>query len=242
MYIKKIKIKNFRNIENCTINPGKKINFIYGKNAQGKTNLIEIIYYSSLYKSFRTNKNINLINSKKEYFTIDMDISNNKVDNNLKIFIDNKKPTNHLFYRVLNSIIYYPDEISYLKIYPEYRRNLIDRSIFYINKEYINIFKKYLKCLKQRNIFLKIEDHRNDVWKDQLIEYAYLIICERISYIENINIYFETLYETSKIKEKYKIYYNKYKKEKIKDSLFKMFIKNEIKEKKIWLYTRWTPY
>ncbi|MCK5782898.1 MAG: DNA replication/repair protein RecF [Desulfobacterales bacterium] len=242
MYIKNIKIDNFRNIKKCDINPNKKINFIYGNNAQGKTNLIETIYYSSLFKSFRTNKNINLINYKEENLLIKLDIINNKVNNTLKISLNNKnikeiiindkKPDSYNFYKVLNSIIYFPDEISYLKNYPAYRRNLIDRSIFYINNNYIKIFKKYTKCLKQRNIFLKNGIDENDIWKDQLIEYAYLIINERINYIKKINNYFNVLSENEKIKEIYSIEYNKYKNEKIKDELFDRFKKNELKEKK----------
>ncbi|MCF6266390.1 MAG: DNA replication and repair protein RecF [Desulfuromusa sp.] len=241
MYIKNIKINNFRNIENCNINPSKNLNFIYGKNAQGKTNFIESIFYSSLFKSFRTNKNINLINNKKEKFIININIINNKVDNTLKVSLDskknkeiiinNKKPENNFFYRFLNCIVYFPDEISYLKNYPLYRRNLIDRSIFYVDNEYINIFKKYLKCLKQRNIFLKIDDGKIDVWKDQLIEYAYLIISKRIKYIEKINNYFNILFKENEINEKYSIKYNNYDK-KIKDSLFKKFEINKLKEKK----------
>jgi len=241
MYIKNIKINNFRNIENCNIDPDKKINFIYGKNAQGKTNLIESIYFSSLFKSFRTNKNINLINNKKTNLFINIAIINNEVTNTLKISlnnknikkisINNKKPDNKNFYRFLNSIIYFPDEISYLKNYPAYRRNLIDRSIFFIDNNYINIFKKYTKCLKQRNIFLKSADE-NDIWKDQLIEYAYLIINKRIDYVEKINNYLNFLNKKDKTKEKYSVEYNKYKKERIKDDLFINFKKNNLKEKK----------
>jgi len=242
MYIKNIKIEGFRNIENCNISPIKKINFIYGINAQGKTNLIETIYYCSLFKSFRTNKNSNLINNNKNNFNINIDIINNKVNNNLKVSLDiknnkkiiinNKKPINNFFYKILNSIIYYPDEISYLKVYPLYRRNLIDRSIFYINNEYINVFKKYIKCLKQRNIFLKSDNKEHDIWKDQLIEYSYLIIKERMNYIEKINNYFNILSTNNNINEKYSIEYNNYDKEKIKDNLFFKFEKYKIKEKK----------
>ena len=243
MYIENIKIKNFRNIENCNIEPNKKINFIFGKNAQGKTNLIETIYYSSLFKSFRTNKNLNLINKEKDFFFIDIDIVNNKVNNKLKIsldkknnkniYVNEKKPADKNFYKVLNSIIYFPDEISYLKNYPAYRRNLIDRSIFYINNNYINIYIKYKKCLKQRNVFLKCNDNSNDIWKEQLVEYAELIITERINYIERINIYFNIINKSNNNKENYSIKYKGYdNKEKIKDNLFKKFKINENKERR----------
>lgn len=251
MYINKIKINNFRNIEKTIIKPNKKINFIYGNNAQGKTNLIESIYFSSLYKSFRTNKNINLIYKNKNNLNIDLDVVTNNVNHNIKILLDiknkkniiinNKKPENSIFYKILNSIIYYPDEIIYLKTYPLYRRNLIDRSIFFINNEYIFLFKKYLKCLKQRNIFLKLRNNQNDIWRDQLIEYASLIVKERINYINKINNILNNLY-SSKLNELYFIKYNNYKKEeKIKDSLFIKFKKNEIKEKDCG-YTLFGPH
>lgn len=242
MYIKNIKINNFRNIINCNIDAGKKINFIYGKNAQGKTNLLEAIYFSSLFKSFRTNKNIDLINDKNNKFSINTIIKNNKVSNNLKISLDyknskkiilnNKKPENKNIYKILNSIIYYPDEISYLNAYPSYRRNLIDKSIFYIDNEYINIFRKYTKCLKQRNIFLKSTDNDNDIWKDQLIEYGYSLITERIGYIDKINNYFNMLICKNEIKENYSIEYSKYNIKNIKDDLFNKFLAYENKEKK----------
>ena len=242
MHIKKIKISNFRNIDNCNINPSKKINFIYGENAQGKTNLLETIYFSSLFKSFRTNKNINLIKNETNNLFINLIIINNKVSNNLeitldnknikKIFINNKKPENNNLYKNLNTIIYFPDEISYLKAYPSYRRNLIDRSIFYIDNNYINVFKKYIKCLKQRNIFLKTTDIEHDIWKEQLIEYGCSIIKERINYIERINGYFDTISYKNKINENYSIDYRKYNKNKIKDDLVKSFKVSEKKEKK----------
>ena len=242
MYIKKIKISNFRNIENCSIDPSNKINFIYGKNAQGKTNLLETIYFSSLFKSFRTNKNIDLIKSGKNYFSINLLIINNKVSNNLeikldnkkikKITINNKKPENDNFYKNLNSIIYYPDEISYLRAYPSYRRNLIDRSIFYINNQYIKVFKKYIKCLKQRNIFLKTTEIEHDIWKEQLIEYGCSIIKERINYIERINGYFDIVSYKNKINEKYNIEYKKYNIKNIKEDLVRNFKLFEKKEKK----------
>jgi len=241
MYIKSIKIRNFRNIENCFIFPKKRINVICGENAQGKTNLIESIYYSSIFKSFKTSKNINLINRNHSNFSIDINVLNNNVESNLKIYLDSKKGRkivinnknpDKLIYKNLNTVIYYPDEISLLKNNPAYRRNLIDKSIFFINNEYVIIYRNYIKILKQRNIFLKNQNYKDDIWKDQLIEYAYKIIKERISYINKIN---SDLYKFSKdevLNEIYSIKYTDYDIENIKDYLNKKFIDNKEKEKK----------
>lgn len=240
MYIKNIKITNFRNIKECNINPSEKINFICGNNAQGKTNLIESIYFSSLFKSFRTNIKTDLIKNGENNLFINIKIENNNYINNelkvafdknknKKIYINNKE--NKLSHEILNTVIYYPDEIIHLKSNPSYRRNLIDRSIFFINNDYLDIFRKYLRYLKQRNFYLK-NPTGFDIWRDKLIEYGSIIIKRRIKYIENININMEKIESNSLINEKYRIEYKKYENDKIENSLENDFIKNKEKELK----------
>ena len=62
MWIKKIKVKNFRNYKEEEISLNEGINLFYGDNAQGKTNIIEAIFLSGFGKSFRTNKEKEMIN------------------------------------------------------------------------------------------------------------------------------------------------------------------------------------
>ena len=66
MYIKNIKLENFRNYEKQEIEFDKNINIIYGDNAQGKTNILESIFICSLGKSFKTNKEKEIIKKEKE--------------------------------------------------------------------------------------------------------------------------------------------------------------------------------
>lgn len=61
MYINKIRLSNFRNYDELNLQFYKNINIIYGDNAQGKTNIIEAIYYSAFGKSFRNNKDSEII-------------------------------------------------------------------------------------------------------------------------------------------------------------------------------------
>ena len=61
MICKKIKIQNFRNVEACEVEFSPHVNLLYGNNAQGKTNLLEAIYYTALGKSFRPAKEAELI-------------------------------------------------------------------------------------------------------------------------------------------------------------------------------------
>ena len=66
MWIKKIKINNFRNYKSQEINLEKNINIFYGENAQGKTNIIEAIFLSSMGKSFRAKKDKEMIMLEKK--------------------------------------------------------------------------------------------------------------------------------------------------------------------------------
>ena len=86
MYIKNLKIENFRNYEVEEINFIPKINIIYGNNAQGKTNILEAIFYGSLGRSFRTNKDKDLIKFEELFSNIDISYQKKDRDgkNNIK--------------------------------------------------------------------------------------------------------------------------------------------------------------
>lgn len=251
MIIKNIKIKNFRNIEFGYITFNEKLNIIVGNNAQGKTNILESIYYSNFYKSFRTNENKNLIKIDENNFNIELNLYSKKISNNLKISLDvknnrkillnNKKPDSIDLYKTVNAIIYYPSEINLLLLYPSYRRNLIDRSIFFTENSYINIIKKYNKILKQRNIYLKNYSEEYDPWLDQLLCISTEIIKKRIEYIERINSKFSDICSNSYLEEKYNIKYKSYNKDNISEHLETNYKNVKYKEKK-YGYTLFGPH
>ena len=67
MLITNLKLKNFRNYEELNLEFNKNINIFYGNNAQGKTNIIESIFLCAIGKSFRTNKDKELIKFEKDF-------------------------------------------------------------------------------------------------------------------------------------------------------------------------------
>lgn len=73
MFIKNIKLENFRNYEKQEIEFNKDINIIYGNNAQGKTNILEAIFLCSMGKSFRAKKDKELIKLEKEKAIVKME-------------------------------------------------------------------------------------------------------------------------------------------------------------------------
>ena len=101
MYIKSIELINFRNYIDQTIDLNKDINIIYGNNAQGKTNIIESIFLSAMGKSFRENKEKNLIRFGENEATVVINYERNGKDNQIKVILND------------NKIFFYNDGVDY---------------------------------------------------------------------------------------------------------------------------------
>lgn len=238
MVVKKIEIKNFRNIKYICIEPTENNNFIIGDNAQGKTNLIESIYFLVFGKSFRTNNFKNLLNEKKKSELDFLILQNNvqfniniKVDKDRNIEINGKKSKIKDISNILKVILYYPSEINFLLKNPSLRRSLIDKSIYLTDINYSDLHFDYLKCLKNRNICLK-EKKDSYIWKEKLIDLSYEIVKKRIDYIQEIN---NILFECNDLieGENYKIHYKKTDISNYKNKLRLEFEKIEKKEEKL---------
>ncbi|MDO4395724.1 MAG: AAA family ATPase, partial [Clostridia bacterium] len=73
MYIKNLSLKDYRNYDSLNVDFDKNVNIIIGNNAQGKTNLIESLYVTSFGKSFRTNRDSELVKFDKDFAKINIE-------------------------------------------------------------------------------------------------------------------------------------------------------------------------
>ena len=157
MYLERIKIRNFRNYDCLEVIFEKGINYLFGSNGVGKTNLIEAVYYVSNLESFRTSEDKNLIKDLKGEFYIcalvdDLEYSLlvNKDSKLLNIDGIVYKKYREYLGRV-NVIEFCPEEVYLLKDFPKDRRKFLDKEISKIDKEYLTTVLVYNKLLKQRN-------------------------------------------------------------------------------------------
>ncbi len=74
MYIQQLQINNFRNYKELLLEPGRQINLLTGDNAQGKTNLLESIYYAALGHSYRTARDDELIRWQEDFFRLKLTV------------------------------------------------------------------------------------------------------------------------------------------------------------------------
>ena len=223
MWIKKIKINNFRNYKNQEINLEKNINIFYGENAQGKTNIIEAIFLSSMGKSFRAKKDKEMIMLGEENSNIELEYEKTDRHGKIKIELGNKKivyingikikKLSELLGKI-NVVIFTPDDINILKGGPQNRRRFLDIMISQLRPNYMYNLNLYLKTLEQRNNYLRQikEENKNenmlDIWDEELANYTINIYNYRKEFIEKIkNKIKKTHGEITNNKEEIKIEY-----------------------------------
>ena len=167
MRIKRLKVENFRNLEKLDIKFSDGVNIIYGNNAQGKTNIIEAIYIFSFGRSFRANRDIELLKFDEEYFLSNIEIM--KKDRELEMDFGFDKLSNKKMIKVngviqkkisdiigkLNVVVFKPEDIKIVTDAPSVRRKYIDYLISSISKGYLENITKYKKVLEERNNLLK---------------------------------------------------------------------------------------
>lgn len=224
MYIRKLKLKNFRNYDYQEIDFNKNINIIYGNNAQGKTNIIEAIFICAYGKSFRIKKDSDLIKFDKDKAKVD--ISYEKVDregqialeiDGKKTFFSNGVKLNRISDIIgkINVVIFTPDDINIVKEGPKERRRFLDMMVSSLKPNYLHILTSYNQALEQRNNYLRQIKAENkdpkmlDVWDDQLSNFSSEIYRYRKIYIEKISEKLSSYYEmiTNNKEEKVKIKY-----------------------------------
>ena len=223
MWIKDIKIKNFRNYINEEISFNKNINVFYGENAQGKTNIIESIFLCGIGKSFRAKSDNEMINFNYENAIIEIEFQKKDRDGKIKIELGQKKniylngiklkKISELLGNI-NLVIFTPEDINILKGSPQERRKFLDIMISQLRPNYLNCLTLYLKTLEQRNNYLKqIKESKKDenlleIWDEKLAEYGELIYKYREEFIEKIKNKIENIHNLiTENKEKIKIEY-----------------------------------
>lgn len=201
MWISNMKLKDFRNYGSQELKLYNGINIFYGENAQGKTNIIESIFLSSMGKSFRARKDQELIKFNSQKAVVELEFIKSDRDGKIKIEIENRKKifVNGIKLKKLsellgnvNVVIFTPDDIDILKGGPQKRRKFLDIMISQLKPNYMHVLNLYLKTIEQRNNYLRQiklegkEENLLDIWDEKLAEYAVKIYEYRNEFINRI--------------------------------------------------------
>ncbi len=209
MQVNKLTLKNFRNISDCVFEPGDGINVIYGKNAQGKTNLIEAIWLFCGQKSFRNAKDSNLIKLNTDNLKISLDFFSQGREQSADIIINSKKSAllNEIELSSVTklgesfcAVVFDPSDMDLIKEGPKIRRDFLDDTISHMRPKYARVLNQYNRAVLQRNNLLKdIAYHPNmecllDVFEGQIANSGAYLIAQRKMFLEGLLNYAPDIY------------------------------------------------
>lgn len=211
MKIKTITLTNFRNYrkQNVTLGPG--LNFIIGKNGEGKTNFLEAIYVLSLVKSYKApDKDLMQIGSDSTKVAATIEINERNMDLAV-VFSDQGKMASHNreaaqklsdYIGTMNVVLFTPDDIELIKGGPAERRYFIDVVLGQTDRDYLNNLTQYKHVLKQRNELLKqLQEKKStdetflEVLTEQLVHFGEKIIQKRKLFLEELSVSSGKMYQ-----------------------------------------------
>lgn len=199
MKILRLGLRNFRNCADVSLEFDKEKTLIVGKNAQGKTNILESIYFLSDLKSPRTSTMTDLIRIGGEKFEISASILKNAtdieldysygVDKKREAKINKVKTTTKDFKLVAKTVTFSTKDLLLLRGAPQDRREWLDRAISQIYPAYEERLSKYDKIRIQKNNLLKneqIDETLFDIYNEQLVITGANIIFLRKKFLKEI--------------------------------------------------------
>lgn len=210
MKIETLSLVNFRNYTSQQVKLNEKLNVIVGKNAQGKTNLLEAVFLCAIGRSPRVTKDKDLIKWDCTFAKVDLQIKKKVGKSQIELYLfknQNKaikinkigiKKIGQLF-GVLNAIYFSPDELKLIKESPEERRRFMDIDLCQFDKNYFYDLANYNKVLQQRNKLLKssteaVLKDTISIWNEQLAISGAKIIMARLKLIEKLKIHADAIH------------------------------------------------
>lgn len=210
MIIKKLTILNYRNIAEAELELSPKINCFVGRNGEGKTNVLDSIYFLSFTKSTANSVDSMNIRHGEEMMMVQGVYDLNGVEEEISIGMKahqkkhvkrNKKEYKRIVEHIglLPLIIASPNDSTLISGGSDERRRLMDIVISQYDPEYMNALISYNKALQQRNAMLKEEEEPNidimTVYEEMMAEYGERIFEKRKTFIEEFIPVFQHFYQ-----------------------------------------------
>ncbi len=197
MILERVKLTNFRNLEQIELDVSPRINIFLGRNGQGKTNLLEALGYLSLGRSPRGCRDQELIQFDEAFGRIDLVVGDRHGDaTRLEAAIprDGKKRIRidgQVVERLSDLVGHWsvvrfdPDEVELAKGSPEHRRRFLDHTLSLSSAEYFRRLLDYRRALAQKNRLLKswprVSASELEVWNQELVKWGCPLLVERQS-------------------------------------------------------------
>jgi DNA replication and repair protein RecF len=210
MFLKKLKLTNFRNYADFEQEFNTLKTIIIGPNAQGKTNILEAINILATSVSDRAERDSNLVSWNNEYALIFADIQTKDDNLNIALQINSsgrrKLKINGVAKRAPQAdllgnffcVMFSCEDLYLIKGSPSVRRSWLDSILFQLDIKYHKALQDYQKSVTQKNALLKNSyesgmsrkalKEQLDIWNEQIINFGSEILIKRLGFIEEIKV------------------------------------------------------
>ncbi|HHW01348.1 MAG TPA: DNA replication/repair protein RecF [Thermoanaerobacterales bacterium] len=203
MHLSRLRLIDFRNFKELDVSFSRGINVLYGDNAQGKTNVLEAIYYLSNLRSERAARDQQIIMHERPLAFLKgvFETCTGSVEREVTVFSDKKKVVKEGGSQKsrwselcgdISSVIFSPDDLNLIKGEPSLRRKFLDAVIYHIKPGYMKYLQVYYRVLAHRNKLLKSVKKKPslsdniDPWDLQLCDAGARILSERLEFLNRI--------------------------------------------------------
>lgn len=215
MLLEDLHLENFKNYKSCSFSFGPKLNFIFGENGNGKTNILEAISFLCFSKSFLLNSESDCVKYTEARFDVAGGFENrvgtkhklrfsfNKDAASKELLYDNEKLSRFSgFIGKFPLVVLSPQDIKLTLGSPLDRRRNFDLLLSQISLVYLDDLRKYNRSLKQKNSLLKdnlfsrkysVKEIKGfvELWNRELVDFGIRIIIRRLDFLEEFKKYLE---------------------------------------------------
>ncbi len=212
MFIKELKLVNFRSYSALELAPGRYVNVLTGNNAEGKTNAVEAIFLCALFRSHRTRIDQELIKWNEEgayaALTVQSRLGERKIEITLPKTGKRKLKLDSNYVKriaeamgTVNVVMFAPEDLAIIKGGPDMRRRFVDMEMSQLSSAYFALLQSYYKAVSQRNAVLKRlegsgggnvhimpkdwEDIK--IWDEQVINRGAKVMKQRAGFVKRLN-------------------------------------------------------
>jgi DNA replication and repair protein RecF len=197
MILRRITSENFRNLASEDVDFHPSVNIVVGRNGQGKTNLLEAIYFLATTKSFRTSRVASMFRFDSPTVRVAGALERDGITRTLSagldiarrvLMINGEKVPLTTYVSAMSVFAYSQSRLEIIRGTPEERRRFLDRGIASINPAYLEQLMRYTRVLKQRNALLHTDATSSslDAWNDEFIAAAAVVHRAREAYVREI--------------------------------------------------------
>ncbi len=210
MELKQLKLIDFRNYVQATIDFFSGVHIFYGKNGAGKTSILEAVYYLALTKSFRTAQDRHLIRHQQNMFRVEGDFQSDQgralhcgiaysLQQGKRLTVDGQRIERFAEYiGQLPVVLLHPADLMLSQGSPSTRRRFLDVLLCQSSHVYLHHLSRYNRTLKQRNQLLQSYPEERaalEAWDAQLAEHGALLMARRLTAVEELSEQVALLYQ-----------------------------------------------